>query len=155
MSLADATLMQRGAMPDGLMVSRGALGNPWVFREMRSESAAVTVDEWADTVLQHLQWQEDEYGTAAGAAVCMRKHLLWYIKGWPAAKKWRERINGIPDLAGAANMIRDYRTELLAGGATHRLAGGASEDDREARFVWDPKFEMDRGLDRGVGCEMM
>jgi nifR3 family TIM-barrel protein len=155
MSMADAELMRRRGTSDGLMVSRGALGNPWVFREITSGSGAVSVDEWAATVLQHLQWQQDEYGLAPGAAVCMRKHLLWYAKGWPGAKRWRERLTSASDIAAATTMIHEFHAELVQSGATFRLAGSGSDEDRGGRFVWDPKFEMDRGLDRGVGCEML
>lgn len=155
MTVSDARLMLAAGTPDGVMVSRGSLGNPWVFREIRTGEAAVSAAEWSDIVLQHLRWQKDEYGDAAAAAVCMRKHLLWYAKGWPGAKKWRERLTTAADLDAAGAMIREFYGELVQAGANLRSSGASADDGFAGRFVWDPKYEMDRALDRGVGGDML
>lgn len=148
-SASDARLMRARAIVDGVMVSRGALGNPWVFRQIKGDMTPVTLDDWRDTVLTHLRWQQEAYGSQGAGAICMRKHLLWYLKGWPGAKKVREDVNQARDLDAAARLIEAYAEDLAAAGTTLRTE--THEEPDAQRFQWDPKYEMDRRLDRGVG----
>ena len=151
---SDAIYMQERTGVDAVMVSRGALGNPWIFRDIASGNSALSIDEWRDGVLSHLNWQAEAYGQNAGfAAVCMRKHLLWYVKGWPGAKKLREQLAHIESLSDATALIAAFAAGITASGETQRLP--VTQEQQGGRFIWDPKYEMDRQLDRGVGDEMM
>ncbi|MBP6219444.1 MAG: hypothetical protein KA436_12745, partial [Oligoflexales bacterium] len=38
-----------------------------------------------------------EYGLDAKSIVCMRKHLLWYLKGWQGAKVLKEEVGTLTD----------------------------------------------------------
>jgi tRNA-dihydrouridine synthase B len=145
----DALYMRERTGVDGLMVSRGALGNPWVFNDIKRGERSVSIDEWEQLVLDHLAWQQAEYGDIGSGAVCMRKHLLWYAKGWPAAKKLREAISQTGKISDCATLVRNFADELRSVGVVTRST--VWPQDREARFQWDPKFDMDRQLDRGVG----
>lgn len=149
----DALGMAKATGVDGVMVSRGALGNPWIFRELKTGSADVTLAEWRDVVLQHLSYQEEQYGATGHGAVCMRKHLLWYVKGWSGAKRLREQLSHVETMAEARALIEGFADELARQGATHRFPTG--HELGSGRFVWDPKFEMDRRLDRGVGDDRL
>ncbi len=146
---ADASHMQQVAGVDGIMVSRGALGNPWIFQDIKSGCQKVSLEDWVSTVGNHLAWQQQEYGDQGAAAVCMRKHLLWYAKGWPGVKALRERMNVTESLHQALAIIHEFQASLQQSGITHRFE--SQNPDLGGRFVWDPKFEMDRKLDRGVG----
>jgi tRNA-dihydrouridine synthase len=152
-SRADADFMRERTGVDGVMVSRGALGNPWVFQEIADGSVAVSLDEWHRTVTDHLTWQQEEYGDGGGGAVCMRKHLLWYVKGWPGARRLRERMTQVSSLDEARGLIDELAHGLRAEGCLMRqesvLETGSS------RFNFDPKWDMDRRLDRGVGDDLM
>ncbi len=148
-SQSDALYMRERTSVDGVMVSRGALGNPWVFNAIKSGETPVTVDEWESTVTDHLAWQQLEYGDTGSGAVCMRKHLLWYAKGWPAGKALREAISQTGKISDCLQLVRDFASELRASGVTDRAQVWPS--DQNNRFQWDPKFDMDRQLDRGVG----
>lgn len=150
-SVMDASAMQRIAGVDGVMVSRGALGNPWVFRQIRGDMSPVTLDEWVSLVCSHLTWQSEEYGERGAGAICMRKHLLWYAKGWPGVKKLREDVNNAATLSAAKEMILTFANALAQQGITTRMEITDAEERLEGRFSWDPKYEMDRKLDRGVG----
>ena len=145
-SQGDALQMRERSRVDGVMVSRGALGNPWIFREIMTGNSEVSADEWLQTVTEHLTWQQQAYGPGGMGAVCMRKHLLWYAKGWPGAKILRERINTADSIESCLTMVQEFHRDLLAAGVTRRLQVAA-----EQGFIWDPKYEMDRKLDRGVG----
>jgi len=145
----DAFYMRERSGVDGVMVSRGALGNPWVFNAIKNNETPVSVDDWETTVLEHLAWQQSEYGDVGSGAVCMRKHLLWYAKGWPAGKKLREAISQTGKISDCYELVRGFANELRDQGVAFRAQVWPS--DQENRFQWDPKFDMDRQLDRGVG----
>jgi tRNA-dihydrouridine synthase B len=145
----DAAYMLAKTGVDGLMVSRGALGHPWIFRDIKYGEQSLHRNEWRQTVLDHLAWQQEEYGDRGAGAVCMRKHLLWYAKGWPGAKELRERLNQSDSLASAADLIEQFYESLI--GREWDFRRSSTKDDQDSRFHWDPKWDMDRRLDRGVG----
>lgn len=148
-SREDASYMRERTGVDGVMVSRGALGNPWVFTAIKQGERDLTIDEWEKLVLDHLAWQQAEYGDVGSGAVCMRKHLLWYAKGWPAAKKLREAISQTGKISDCEALVKDFAQEQRRSNA--ELRSTVWPMDQENRFLWDPKYDMDRQLDRGVG----
>jgi len=150
-SKADADMMMAQTGCAGVMVSRGALGNPWLFREIATGNPAVGLSEWVETVLNHLDWQNEAYGAIAASTVCMRKHLLWYTSGWFGARKVRDDIVRCQDNEKARQIIIDFAQELAEQGFIWRIP---TQLEQNGRFAWDPKFEMDRKLDRGVGDEL-
>lgn len=150
----DGKAMESAALVDGMMISRGALGNPWAFDFLRSKRSELSLDEWEESVLQHLDWQRQAYQkdrTAMGL-VCMRKHLLWYLKGWPFAKPIKEKINQMNCYDAIISDLKEFADELRRKGLTIR---SLHEEESDAhigkRFVFDPKWDMDRSYDRGVG----
>lgn len=148
-SAFDGDYMKRATKVDGLMVSRGALGNPWVFNDIKKKQTTVSLEDWVETVSSHLKWQQEEYGDVGAGAICMRKHLLWYAKGWPGVKALREKMNVAESLQDALALVLGFAEDLEKQGLSHRF--DISKTDSETRFVWEPKFDMDRKLDRGVG----
>lgn len=94
---------------DAVMVSRGALGNPWVFLQIRGlVKTHPTFEEWLDVVLRHLDYQQEHFGHTNLAAVLMRKHLLWYAKGFPGSKALREALNSVETLDDARERLRAF-----------------------------------------------
>jgi nifR3 family TIM-barrel protein len=78
---------------DGIMIARGALGNPWVFSEIiQNKKRPVSRGEKTETALRHGRMMIEHKGERVGVQE-MRKHLSWYIKGQPAAAKLRVLIN--------------------------------------------------------------
>jgi tRNA-dihydrouridine synthase B len=161
-SCFDAQKMIQETGVDGLMVSRGALGNPWVFREIKEDRPyPLTLEEWQSTVLRHLRYQEEVYGQTTQSAVVMRKHLLWYLAGWPGARRARDELARVNSLPEAVLAIKRFAQDLRDQGVECRQNQAEPTDLGEKRFVveekpyhrtWDPKWEMDRQLDRGVGA---
>lgn len=156
-SSLDAAKMRKVCGVDGLMISRGALGNPWIFAHLKGKKQELKLSDWLEIVLLHCEWQEQAYGQAALGAICMRKHILWYVSGWPNARKIRDAITRVANLQAIKELLVDYTSEVEQ--ETPGLVRmGSQEDTAEAqqrRFLWDPKYEMDRSLDRGVGCEAL
>lgn len=86
---------------DGVMIGRGALGNPFVFEEIccALEGRAYTPPGWderRETALRHAQMALAEKGDHA--IVELRKHLAFYLRGAKDAAKLRTRINACKTL---------------------------------------------------------
>ena len=93
----DALKMINETGCDGIMIGRGALGNPWIFentvglfegRPIRE----IPQNEVIDVALSHLRLMIEDKGERAGVAES-RKHLGWYMKGLRGAAELRNRIN--------------------------------------------------------------
>ncbi|MBR5453666.1 MAG: tRNA dihydrouridine synthase DusB [Clostridia bacterium] len=82
---------------DGIMVARGALGNPHIFEEITArfedrEFIPPTVPERIDTALRHLSYIIEDKGEHIGILQA-RKHLSWYIKGMRGSARLRDEVN--------------------------------------------------------------
>lgn len=144
----DASRMMRETACDGVMVSRGALGNPWIFRALSGRGPEdPTVEEWEAVVLRHLDYQAEHYGDTIHSARMMRKHLLWYASGFPHVNRLREAFNAVDSLREARRLVSRFAHSLPPD-----LRRG-EELSRAAALAADPKWQMDRALDRGVAEE--
>lgn len=85
---------------DGVMIARGAQGNPWIFSELLAyeETGAFPprpdIDEIRSTMLRHARLQIEYKGNYLGIRE-MRKHVAWYTKGLRGAARLREQINRV------------------------------------------------------------
>ena len=102
---------------DGVMIGRGAMGNPWVFRAINAfisqgtEPPAPTMDERLNTALFHTAEIIKVKGEYIGIRE-MRKHLGWYVKGLPGATELRSEIVKLRSLKDAEVMFGRYREFL-------------------------------------------
>lgn len=130
---------------DGVMISRGALGNPWIFAELTdSDYQSPTIDEWYEGVLKHIQYHREHYGDTERTARKMRKHLIWYANGFPHCAKLRGFFNTVAHLEDAQKEMAAYVKRQPKGIRRFEAAGTARVISKE------PKYEMDRELDRGL-----
>lgn len=106
----DFQTMSRQTNVDALMISRGALGNPWIF----NRSTTTSVASWLEGVNRHLSYQQQEYGDDQNAAIRMRKHLLWYVKGWPQGRAIKDKITRLSSLTLAFELIKSYASALAS-----------------------------------------
>lgn len=81
---------------DGVVIARGALGNPWIFREAEAflKDGSILprphIDEITDTIFRHMEMLIRLYGEIRGVMV-FRKFFAWYLKGLRNIKPLRER----------------------------------------------------------------
>lgn len=90
---------------DGLLVARGALGNPWIFRQSLNPPEP---DEIADTMLEHLDSCIDFYGARNGVAV-FHKFFGWYSKGFRKIRRLREKAYRTKTKEEMFRVIEDFR----------------------------------------------
>ena len=83
---------------DGVMIGRGAQGNPWIFRELLEYEKTGKLPERPspevirETMLRHARLQMEYKGDFIGIRE-MRKHVAWYTKGMKGSSKLRDEIN--------------------------------------------------------------
>lgn len=98
---AEAMLRETGC--DGIMIGRGAQGNPWLFGQILhwmktgEKKAPPTKEELKQMILCHARLLVEHKGNYTGIRE-MRKHVAWYTAGYPHSAKLRARINEVEDL---------------------------------------------------------
>lgn len=95
---------------DGLMIARGALGNPWLFSEIRARMDGEfyklpTLAERMETAIGQIGAMIEEKGERVALAEA-RKHLSWYIKGVDGAAAARMEINNARDFEAMKRIMR-------------------------------------------------
>ncbi len=88
---------------DGVMVARGALGNPFIFSDK-----TYSKHEILDTALRHLDYIVENKGEYKGVKEA-RKHMCWYIKGMHGAAHTKLLINNSETKQQMENAINSLR----------------------------------------------
>lgn len=101
---------------DGIMIGRGALGNPWIFREiiqyLKGEKVTdVTNKEKLEIMLKHIDLEVKEKGENV-AIKEMRKHISYYIKNLPNATTIRNEVNKIEKQDELVACLTEYFNKL-------------------------------------------
>ena len=108
----DAFAKQSTAHTDSVMIGRGAMGNPWIFRQIKQQMSGypmtrILAAEKEKMVIRHYQMML-EYKPGKIAVREMRKHIGWYIRGMKGAAQFRAGINRCADAVTVMQMIRDF-----------------------------------------------
>ena len=120
---ADAVRMIRETGCDGVVVGRGCLGRPWLFRDLvealngRPVPAAPTLGEVCEVMAQHARLLVPHM-TEPIAIRDFRKHTSWYFTGYPVGGETRRRFSGVSTLAELDDLIAelDPTVTLVEGG---------------------------------------
>ena len=95
---------------DGVMIARGAQGNPWIFSELTVYEQSGTLpprpslEEVKKTMLRHAALQLEYKGEYLGIRE-MRKHVAWYVKGLHGAARLRDAINKVETYEELENIL--------------------------------------------------
>jgi len=99
----DALRMMRATGCDGVVVGRGCLGRPWLFRDLadvfagREPNDPPQFGEVARIMLDHAKRLADWMGRPWGVRD-FRKHATWYTKGFPGSARLRDALIRIESL---------------------------------------------------------
>jgi tRNA-dihydrouridine synthase B len=91
---------------DGVMIGRGAVGNPWIFYQIKENCTYVDTSKILEIVLEHYDAMLEFYGEKG--ATIFRKHVHTYSKSFPNASQFRDKINRIDDIKIIRQMIVDF-----------------------------------------------
>lgn len=109
----DAVRLMKETGCDGIMLARGARGNPWLFSQIKEylrtgkKLAKPSAKEAVDMMIRHALMAIDYKGEYTGIRE-MRKHVAWYTVGYPMAAKLRNRVNEISDISSLQELLLEY-----------------------------------------------
>lgn len=108
---ASAVRLRRISGCDGIMVARGALGNPWIYREVEAALSGATPPPAPDlaqrrqVLLRHLRLQEQHEAQPVGH---LRRIICWYFKEVPGVAEFRDRIHKAQSVAEMCSLIEAF-----------------------------------------------
>jgi nifR3 family TIM-barrel protein len=107
---ADALRMIEETGVDGVVVGRGCLGRPWLFRDLAAAFAGETVlelpalGEVAAVMRRHAELLGNLMGEERGC-IEFRKHIAWYLKGFAAGSDVRSRLGMVSSYAALDELL--------------------------------------------------
>lgn len=102
---------------DGIMIGRGAMGRPWIFRDVKQflqdnkKSLHPEPKEILEVILRHLNSSIDFHGKRIGILE-MRKHIAWYLKGLPYSSSIKRSVQEIEDKKKIEQILKGYFEKL-------------------------------------------
>ncbi len=115
---SDALAMVAETGCDGVVVGRGCLGRPWLFRDLADAWAARDVcpppalGEVVAVMRRHAELLADTFGEALGLRQ-FRKHTAWYLTGYAVGGAARRALGLVSDLAGLDELLGQLDPTLL------------------------------------------
>lgn len=103
---------------DGIMIGRGAMGKPWIFRDVKrflsghEKSLKMSLKEIFKVILKHLDKSIEFHGERVGILE-MRKHIAWYLKGLPYSTSVKRAIQVERDRNKIEQILRKYFQNLI------------------------------------------
>jgi len=118
---ADALRMRAETGCDAVLVARGAMGNPWIFRELRAHELGLPVpppptrEEWGEVIRLHVRLQiehrrrqgrgESDADVERHAVRELRKQILWYTRGRRGGAQFRRDADRLQTAADVARLL--------------------------------------------------
>ena len=107
----DAVKMISETNCDGIMIGRGAMGNPWIFEEIiaaleKKEYIVPSFEEKLKVAVAHLHDMINAKGERAGIAEG-KKHMAWYITGMKGAASARTEIMNSTSVSGIEEILQN------------------------------------------------
>jgi tRNA-dihydrouridine synthase B len=107
----DATSILRETGCHGIMIGRGALGRPWIFRQVEQYLRGEPVSDSPGgegllrEILDHLHWAAQQRRPSLSR---MRRHIAWYTRGLPHVSMLRKNLHLSADLASMEQSLVLY-----------------------------------------------
>lgn len=115
-SSGDALAMFSHTGADGIMIGRGAIGNPFIFRQVKEllhSGAVTTVPDFRDRIavaIEHLRLSVELKGEKYGTLE-MRRHYATYLKGLPRISRVRDKLVREDNWRQVIEILGDYKVE--------------------------------------------
>lgn len=109
---ADAEKMMAETGCDGVVVGRGCLGRPWLFRELAEgfdgaeETSPPTLGDVANIMVEHAELLVDWFGEHRGIR-SFRKHSSWYLKGYVIGRDLRQGLHSVENVDDVRAQFND------------------------------------------------
>ncbi len=112
----DALKMKNITNCDGIMIARGSMGNPWLFKQIQrilqgEKLKEITPEEKIDMCIRHYELAI-KYDGDYKAIREMRKHASWYIKGLPRCTEIRNVMNTLENSGDVIKLLISYKESL-------------------------------------------
>jgi len=147
----DAVLMMESTGCDGVVVGRGCLGRPWLFRDLADVFAGRTptnppdLGEVGRVMIRHATLLVDHFGDPYGINL-FRKHPPWYLKGFPVGPALRDTFSRVSSIDELEELVARLDPGIPFPEEAHRMVRGHSHGPRQVRLPHG--FLADRGGDR-------
>lgn len=120
---SDAVAMMRSTGCDGVVIGRGCLGRPWLFGDLVDvlnggpSPVPRSLGEVRDVIAEHARLLAEHLGEDHGMRD-LRKHLSWYVSGYPVGPEMRRRLSTVASLAELDDLLAgfDPDAQLVPGG---------------------------------------
>lgn len=102
---------------DGIMIGRGSLGNPWIFRNIKNylvkgeKLESPTLQERKEVMKRHIELSIQDKGESV-AIHEIRKHISWYTKNLPNSSEFRNKVNHTENSKELISLIDEYFNNL-------------------------------------------
>lgn len=94
---------------DGIMIARGAQGNPWIFKSiLEGKDYIPTNKERLEIILEHINYAIENEESIRQATLKMRKHIAWYLKGLKNSSYIKDMINREEDIEKVKEILIKY-----------------------------------------------
>lgn len=107
----DAVEMMDRTDCDGVVIGRGCLGRPWLFADLARVHEGLPplgpppLGAVAASARRHLELSVDWYGQELAAVRKFRKHLRWYLQGYPIGGEVRGRAGSVTSVADVHDLL--------------------------------------------------
>ena len=113
----DALKMKNLTNCDGIMIARGSMGNPWIFKQIEDvlngkEVSLIQDVERINMCIRHYELAL-KYDGERKAVREMRKHASWYLKGLPNSSELRNVINSMDESSKVIELLNEYKNVLI------------------------------------------
>jgi nifR3 family TIM-barrel protein len=155
---ADALRMVEQTGCAGVVVGRGCLGRPWLFRDLQAAFAgrpvppAPDLGEIADLLLEHAELLVETYGPEVGLRD-LRKHTSWYLQGFPVGRPLRRSLNQVETLDEVRGLLAGLDRTLRFDEAMRRQPRGHTTPPKRVTLPhgWLERRTGSHTLDTGAG----
>ena len=138
-SANDAVRMVRQTGCDGVVVGRGCLGRPWLFRDLadvfagREPESPPNLGDVGRIMIRHAGLLESHFGRPHGVNL-FRKHPSWYLKGFPVGPVLRDAFARVASVAEVVDLVGKLDADAPFPEDAHRMVRGHSHGPLPVRL---------------------